>query len=177
MFRPCLAIFRSQVDVIHKWGENAPALSSTISATHEPNHARLTKILQQPQQTIVSTNLPRKKQDFSETRLSCNTARTEDHTASLPRTSKPKFRITFQIITCLSQINCNNEISLNIIYLLHLGNSYVYTIVFFSSFVYNVNLWPEDGQARPKHVVTIAAINTKPRQLCFWRSLLPAFDI
>jgi hypothetical protein len=23
------------------------------------------------------------------------------------------------------------------------------------------------GQARPKHVVTIAAINTKPRQLCF----------
>jgi hypothetical protein len=61
-----------------------------------------------------------------------------------------------------------NEISLNLINLGYLGNSYVYTIVFFSSFVYKVNLWPEDGQARPKHVVTTATINTKPIQLCFW---------
>jgi hypothetical protein len=74
-------------------------------------------------------------------------------------------------------MNCNNEISLNIIYLLYLGNSYVYTIVFFLLIVYNVNLWPEDGQARPKHAVTIAAINTIPRQLCFWRTLLHTFDI
>jgi hypothetical protein len=43
--------------------------------------------------------------------------------------------------------------------------------------VYNVNLWPEDGQARPKHVVAIAAINAIPRQLCFWGILLPTFDI
>jgi hypothetical protein len=49
-------------------------------------------------------------------------------------------------------------------------------LCFFSSFVYNVNLWPEDGQARPKHVVTNAAINTKPRQLCFWRTLLTTFE-
>jgi hypothetical protein len=73
--------------------------------------------------------------------------------------------LQLQIITRLLQMNCNNEISLNIIYLLYLDNSYVYTVVFFSSFVYNVNLWPEDGQARLKHIVTIAAINTKPRQL------------
>jgi hypothetical protein len=37
-------------------------------------------------------------------------------------------------------------------------------------------LWPEDGQARPKHVVAIAAINRIPRQLCFWRTLLPSFN-
>jgi hypothetical protein len=37
-------------------------------------------------------------------------------------------------------------------------------------------LWPEVGQARPKHVVAIAAINTIPRQLCFWRTLLPSFN-
>jgi hypothetical protein len=28
-------------------------------------------------------------------------------------------------------MNCKNEISLNIIYLLYLDNSYVYTVVFF----------------------------------------------
>jgi hypothetical protein len=37
-------------------------------------------------------------------------------------------------------------------------------------------LWPEDGQARPKHVVTITVINTKPRQLCFWQTPLPSFN-
>jgi hypothetical protein len=37
-------------------------------------------------------------------------------------------------------------------------------------------LWSDDGQARPKHVVTIAAINTKPRQLCFWRTPPPSFN-
>jgi hypothetical protein len=38
-------------------------------------------------------------------------------------------------------------------------------------------LWPDDCQARPKYVVAIAAINTLPRQLCFWRTLLPSFNI
>jgi hypothetical protein len=34
----------------------------------------------------------------------------------------------------------------------------------------------EDGQAWPKHVVAIVAINTIPRKLCFWRTLLPSFN-
>jgi hypothetical protein len=81
------------------------------------------------------------------------------------------------VYTSIYLLYLGNSYVYTSIYLLYLGNSYVYTIVFFSSFVYNVNFWPEDGQARPKHVVTIAAINTKPRRLCFWRSLLPTFDI
>jgi hypothetical protein len=43
--------------------------------------------------------------------------------------------------------------------------------------LYTSTLWPEDGQAWPKHVVTIAAINRITRQLCFWRTLLPSFNI
>jgi hypothetical protein len=34
---------------------------------------------------------------------------------------------------CYLQMYCNNEISLNIIYLLYLDNSHAYVIVFFSS--------------------------------------------
>jgi hypothetical protein len=45
----------------------------------------------------------------------------------------------------------------------------------FSHLCTTSTLRPEDGQARPKHVVTIAEINTIPRQLCFWRTLLPSF--
>jgi hypothetical protein len=47
----------------------------------------------------------------------------------------------------------------------------------FSHLCTTSTLWPEDGQARPKHVVTIAAINTIPRQLCFWRTLLLSFNV
>jgi hypothetical protein len=61
-------------------------------------------------------------------------------------------------------------------YCIYVNPMYI-QLCFFSSFVYNVNLWPEDGQAQPKHFVTIAAINTKPRQLCFWRILLPTLTI
>jgi hypothetical protein len=43
--------------------------------------------------------------------------------------------------------------------------------------LYASTLWPEDGQARPKHVVAIAAINRTTRQLCFWQTLLPSFNI
>jgi hypothetical protein len=53
-------------------------------------------------------------------------------------------------------MDCNNEISLNIIYLLYLDNSHAYVIVFILLIVYNISLWPVDGQARPKHVVTAA---------------------
>jgi hypothetical protein len=49
--------------------------------------------------------------------------------------------------------------------------------LWFSNLCKTSTLWPEDGQARPKHVVTIAAINTIQRQLCFWRTLLPSFNI
>jgi cellulose synthase/poly-beta-1,6-N-acetylglucosamine synthase-like glycosyltransferase len=49
---------------------------------------------------------------------------------------------------------CNNDISLNIIYLLYLDSSHAYVIVFFLFIVYNISLWPEDGQAWSKHVVT-----------------------
>jgi hypothetical protein len=49
--------------------------------------------------------------------------------------------------------------------------------LWFSHLCTTSTLWPEDGQARPKHIVTIAAINTIPRQLCFWRTLLPFFNI
>jgi hypothetical protein len=45
------------------------------------------------------------------------------------------------------------------------------------SHLYTSTCWPEDGQARPKHVVAIAAINRITRQLCFWRTLLPSFNI
>jgi hypothetical protein len=37
----------------------------------------------------------------------------------------------------------------------------------FSHLCTNITLWPEDGQARPKHVVAIAAINRITRQLWF----------
>jgi hypothetical protein len=47
----------------------------------------------------------------------------------------------------------------------------------FSHLCTTPTLWPEDGQARPKHVVAIAAINRITRQLCFWRTLLPSFNI
>jgi hypothetical protein len=47
----------------------------------------------------------------------------------------------------------------------------------FSHLCKTSTLWPEDGQARPKHVVTIAAINTKSRQLCFGRTPLPSFNV
>jgi hypothetical protein len=46
----------------------------------------------------------------------------------------------------------------------------------FSHLCKTSTLWPEDGQARPKHVVAIASINTISRQLCFWRNLLPSFN-
>jgi hypothetical protein len=51
----------------------------------------------------------------------------------------------------------------------------------FSNLCTTSTLWPEDGQnivtwRWPKHVVTIPAINTIPRQLCFWRTLLPSFN-
>jgi hypothetical protein len=49
-----------------------------------------------------------------------------------------------------------HEISLNIIYLLYLDNSHAHVIVFFLLIMYNISLWPEDGQGRPKHVVTAA---------------------
>jgi hypothetical protein len=47
----------------------------------------------------------------------------------------------------------------------------------FSHLCTTSTLWPEDGQARPKHVVAIAAINRITRELCFWRTLLPSFNI
>jgi hypothetical protein len=46
----------------------------------------------------------------------------------------------------------------------------------FSHLCTTSKLWPEDGQARPKHVVAVAAINRITRQLRFWRTLLPSFN-
>ena len=68
----------------------------------------------------------------------------------------------------------NNEISLNVMitcccFSIHLIHVYVY--VFCLLFV--IQLWPENGQARPKDVVNIYLINTILRQLCFDRPTLP----
>jgi hypothetical protein len=79
-------------------------------------------------------------------------------------------QLTIIVIFRSLTIDCNNEISLPIIKRLYTYNCVFYHLCMTST------LWPEDGQVRPKHVVTIAAINTKPRQLCFWRTPLPSFN-
>jgi hypothetical protein len=90
----------------------APALPSTIPVAHEPHHARATRNTATiPANHIFYKTSHRKKQNFTETRLSYNTARNIHHRAL--RGHKP--RIPLQIVTCHLQIDCKNEISLPII--------------------------------------------------------------